>query len=438
MILVLVAGLPILTAAVAVLMRALRRRDDRRAWLALGAAVLAEAIGAIWVAWPGGETRFPSHADVVLLTFFPLVFVAALLFARRRLVRITPALWLDAAIGSVGAAAIVAQLLGETAQRATGGGWQSVVALLYPMFDVLLVVMVLVAVTLRGWRVSSVWLLIGAGLLAHVAADVGYAWAGFAGERRPLWVPLLGLLSPVLIAVAALRPAELPRKVALAGWRTLVTPSVMTLVAGGLLVADHFNPTSTPAVLLSAATLVLALGRMALTFLENTALQHSRALALTDELTGLANRRAFHEQLRAELRENSRLAVAMVDLDRFKDLNDTLGHHAGDLLLINLGARLQGGGRKQRAGGPPRRRRVRAAVAECRARAGGGRRAPHRRRAASAVRDRRARSRDGRQHRRRAVPRPRLRRRRAAAARGRRHVPGQGRPHRLPDLRPVA
>ena len=341
MILVLVAGLPILTAAVAVLMRALRRRDDRRAWLALGVAVLAEAIGAIWVAWPGGETRFPSHADVVLLTFFPLVFVAALLFARRRLVRITPALWLDAAIGSVGAAAIVAQLLGETAQRATGGGWQSVVALLYPMFDVLLVVMVLVAVTLRGWRVSSVWLLIGAGLLAHVAADVGYAWAGFAGERRPLWVPLLGLLSPVLIAVAALRPAELPRNVALAGWRTLVTPSVMTLVAGGLLVADHFNPTSTPAVLLAAATLVLALGRMALTFLENTALQHSRALALTDELTGLANRRAFHEQLRAELRENSRLAVAMVDLDRFKDLNDTLGHHAGDLLLINLGARLK-------------------------------------------------------------------------------------------------
>src|SRR6478752_2559808 len=322
-------------------MRALRRPDDRGAWLALGAALLAEAIGGIWVAWPGGETRFPNHADLVLLAFFPLVFVAALLFARRRLVRITPALWLDAAIGSIGAAAIVAQLLGETAQRATGGGWQSVVALLYPMFDVLLVVMVLVAVTLRGWRVSSVWLLIGAGLLAHVAADVGYAWAGFAGERRPLWVPLLGLLSPVLIAVAALRPAELPRNVALVGWRTLVTPSVMTLVVGGLLVADHFHPTSTPAVLLAAATMVLALGRMALTFMENTTLQHSRALALTDELTGLANRRAFHEQLRAELREDRRLAVAMVDLDRFKDLNDTLGHHAGDLLLVNLGARLR-------------------------------------------------------------------------------------------------
>ena len=154
MILVLVAGLPILTAAVAVLMRALRRRDDRAAWLALGAALLAETIGAIWVAWPGGETRFPSHADLVLLTFFPLVFVAALLFARRRLVRITPALWLDAAIGSVGAAAIVAQLLGETAQRATGGGWQSVVALLYPMFDVLLAAATLVLVGLK-WSAMS-------------------------------------------------------------------------------------------------------------------------------------------------------------------------------------------------------------------------------------------------------------------------------------------
>ena len=46
------------------------------------------------------------------------------------------------------------------------------------MVDVLLVVMVLVAVTLRGWRVSPVWLLLGAGLLAHVVADVGYVSSG--------------------------------------------------------------------------------------------------------------------------------------------------------------------------------------------------------------------------------------------------------------------
>jgi diguanylate cyclase (GGDEF)-like protein len=82
---------------------------------------------------------------------------------------------------------------------------------------------------------------------------------------------------------------------------------------------------------------------MALTFVENTALHHSRALALTDELTGLANRRLFHERLNAALGDggDAPLAVAMVDLDRFKELNDTLGHHAGDRLLSQLGPRLQ-------------------------------------------------------------------------------------------------
>ena len=81
---------------------------------------------------------------------------------------------------------------------------------------------------------------------------------------------------------------------------------------------------------------------MALTFLENTGCTRRRELALTDELTGLANRRLFHERLDAELagRATRALAVAIVDLDRFKELNDTLGHHAGDLLLAQLGPRL--------------------------------------------------------------------------------------------------
>jgi diguanylate cyclase (GGDEF)-like protein len=190
--------------------------------------------------------------------------------------------------------------------------------------------------------VSPVWLLLAAGLLAHVLADVGYVAAGLADHRRPLWVPVVGLASPLLVAAAAWSPVPPPRPVALAGWRTLVTPSLLALVAGALLVLDHFDRTSDAAVWLSAATLVAVLVRMALTFVENTALLASRELALTDELTGLANRRLFHVRLREALAADGEpLAVAMVDLDRFKELNDTLGHHAGDELLARLGARLR-------------------------------------------------------------------------------------------------
>jgi diguanylate cyclase (GGDEF)-like protein len=338
----LAAGLPVLTATGAVLLRAAIRPQDRGAWLALGLALAFQAAGAIWLAVPGGGPRFPVGADFALLAFFPAALVAAVLFARTRLARFGPVLWLDTAIGAVGAAAIVTQLLGGTAERATGGGLASAVALAYPMGDVLLVVMIVVAVTLRGWRVSPVWTLLAAGLLAHAIADVGYVSSGLAHERRALWVPLLGLASPLLIAAAAWSPDRAPRTVALGGWQTLVTPSLLALVAGGLLVADHFSHAVDAAVLLSAATLVLVLVRMAFTFHENTALHATRELALTDELTGLANRRLFQERLAEELgRDNARLAVAMVDLDRFKELNDTLGHHAGDQLLALLGPRLQ-------------------------------------------------------------------------------------------------
>ncbi len=62
-----------------------------------------------------------------------------------------------------------------------------------------------------------------------------------------------------------------------------------------------------------------------------------RAEARTDPLTGLGNRRQWDEQLELELerarRAGSGLAVALVDLDRFKAVNDTLGHAAGDRLL---------------------------------------------------------------------------------------------------------
>jgi diguanylate cyclase len=63
-----------------------------------------------------------------------------------------------------------------------------------------------------------------------------------------------------------------------------------------------------------------------------------------DPLTGLANRRRFNARLQDALdtkaASGGRVGVLLVDLDRFKEINDTLGHHAGDALLVDLGQRL--------------------------------------------------------------------------------------------------
>jgi diguanylate cyclase (GGDEF)-like protein len=65
-------------------------------------------------------------------------------------------------------------------------------------------------------------------------------------------------------------------------------------------------------------------------------------VARTDDLTGLANRRAWDEHMRREVerarRSGSTLAVALLDLDLFKDYNDVHGHPAGDRLLKQVGA----------------------------------------------------------------------------------------------------
>ena len=64
-------------------------------------------------------------------------------------------------------------------------------------------------------------------------------------------------------------------------------------------------------------------------------------LARYDQLTGLPNRTLFSERLAATMREGEKVAVLLLDLDGFKQINDTLGHAAGDTVLIEVARRLR-------------------------------------------------------------------------------------------------
>ncbi|KAA6464743.1 diguanylate cyclase [Acidobacteria bacterium AB60] len=89
---------------------------------------------------------------------------------------------------------------------------------------------------------------------------------------------------------------------------------------------------------------VVAVG-MILLLLEDQ-IAHTKHLALHDDLTGLPNRRLFQDRLASAVerarRTRAQTALLMMDLDHFKQVNDTLGHHAGDLLLQNVARMFSG------------------------------------------------------------------------------------------------
>jgi diguanylate cyclase (GGDEF)-like protein len=193
----------------------------------------------------------------------------------------------------------------------------------------------------------------GAGLLAGAAAVVSLT--GLVGYRSLQGgATVLGLLTITAILPAACLQAWRGRTVAfymLAGWAFYVGGALSTAgLLRGLIEptfwTQYLYPLATLAEM-SAWMVVLSLRVQSIhrnadrARIESEAL---RALAHTDPLTGLVNRRGLQEQLALALRQASLLnpvAVYLVDLDGFKPINDRHGHDVGDALLVAVGQRLQ-------------------------------------------------------------------------------------------------
>ncbi|MEV4481831.1 GGDEF domain-containing protein [Micromonospora coxensis] len=80
----------------------------------------------------------------------------------------------------------------------------------------------------------------------------------------------------------------------------------------------------------------------ALLWRQKQALDAARYQATHDEITGLPNRRLFLARLRAALTDGTPVGVVLLDLDRFKTINDTFGHDTGNELLEQVGRVLAG------------------------------------------------------------------------------------------------
>ncbi|HTS54838.1 MAG TPA: GGDEF domain-containing protein [Burkholderiales bacterium] len=178
--------------------------------------------------------------------------------------------------------------------------------------------------------VFTFWL-IAAGVtgFAQWVAEPVFDSAWLQASPIPQGALLVMLLSLLVVAVRALSQ-DTSVDAAMAG----------ALVAFGLASHNVAQPNGF-ALFVSCAALLLLIG----------VLQDSRRMAFRDELTGLPSRRALNERL---MRLGHDFTIAMLDVDHFKQFNDTYGHDVGDHVLRMVAAelgRVRRGGRAFRYGG---------------------------------------------------------------------------------------
>jgi diguanylate cyclase (GGDEF)-like protein len=322
------------------------------------------------------EVPFPSLADVGFLFAVPLAALGLLAFpgAPRRVAR-RARVTLDGAIIATSLLFVSWGLVLGPVWHTTGqSAWAQAISLAYPLGDVVIATIVCVMVGHVRPNHRTAFILVGSALLAMAVADSAFAYLtnqstfDIGNGLDAGWV--IGYL---LMAVAALHPARvsrtrvLPQTDSIAGpgmdsRGTVFLPYVPLLAAvavGAYRLAAHGG---LGLFLSVTGTVLLALFglRQMIALLDN--LELGRALhaavreledreqqltfqAFHDGLTGLANRSLLWDRVGHAIalgaREHRSLAILYVDLDGFKEVNDTLGHAAGDQLLASVAERMR-------------------------------------------------------------------------------------------------
>ncbi|MEU4804418.1 GGDEF domain-containing protein [Actinosynnema sp. NPDC023587] len=355
-------------------------RGPDRAWrVVMGFGMLGWSVGqSLWTWYQLVEERAvpsPSPADAGYLSIVPFAFVAllvigshrrsenpdALLDRRSRSARLV--LLLDGLI-------VVGSLFLLTWTTSLGGLVQAgnpstaafLVAIAYPLTDLVLLVIVVVLSADRKVVLRPQLRLLGLGLVGLAASDSAFAY--LVSIQAPEVPPLANagfVVGPVLIALAALVPPAhhtAPSRTARSWqWAYLLMPYVPLLVSSVLvlrrtLIGD-LAPLDGVEIACGFTVFVAVILRQLTTIVDNTTLaallresEHVLAhQAQHDPLTGLANRALFERRLdqamAAHHEDGTPFGLLFVDLDDFKSVNDQSGHAQGDAVLEQVAQRLR-------------------------------------------------------------------------------------------------
>jgi len=327
------------TAVIRTVVAALRLPAGRGLPLTMAAGLSLFGTGSLVLALNPG-LGFPSAAEAVFGAAY-LCFTGFLILdtSSRGVWSLRAMLETGVIAGGIISGALFALVIPLSARLAEGGV-PLLIALVYPVADVVLITILLTQlITRRKPRDRRSALLVG-GLLTLAAVDISLPFGlGGGGYAFTTLQDVVWAVALAMLAAGASRPSRTTNEGSGAGIGPAV--AVAAALCALFVLAANTGPALTwlirsPAVL----TLVLSLGLLLSSLHDARLAIEAQRLSRTDDLTGLGNRRAVMERL--AVAEEQPLALLLIDLNGFKAVNDTFGHPEGDRLLAQVGRRLAG------------------------------------------------------------------------------------------------